>query len=254
MSVIEKTAHLHKYERLVGGLILVCSAATVCAQGDSQQFINRSQQGQQFVSKNQLLTPRKAQRATDRAREDILHGHPESAQRELTSALDMAPHYALALATVGALKLQGGNLDEAAKAFQQAVEQDPTLGAAQLGAAMVLIAEGRFKQSLMPLDRATTLLPSSWFVHLEAGVAHLGVGNTEAALQEVEFAERFAGSDPDGRSGVTYLRAMVCEVLKDRDRAMKYFAETIHLNPDGYYAALAKRRLERLQVAVTELK
>ena len=254
MSVIEQTTRLHRYGHLVGGLVLVCSAATACAQGDAQQFINRSLKGQQFVSKNQLLTPRKAQRAADRAREDMLHGHPESAQKELTCALDIAPNYAVALATVGALKLQAGNLDEAAKAFQQAVEQDPTLGAAQLGAAMVLIAQGKFKESLTPIDRATTLLPSSWLVHLEAGVAHLGVGNTEAALQEVEFAERFAGPDPEGRSGVTYLRAMVYDALKDPDRAMKYLAETINRDPGGYYAALAKRRVERLQVAVTDMK
>ena len=254
MSVKRQLALLHRCVCFLGAMILGCSAGQLCAQGGPLRCVNGSTQGQQFVSTNSLLTPRKAQLATDRAREDILHGDLKSAQKELTRALDVAPHYAVALATQGAVSLQAGNIDGAAKAFQRAIEEDSTLGAAYLGVGIALIAQRRFKEAITPLNHATSLLPSSWYAHLEFGLARLGTGDTEAALQEASLAEHFAGPDPERRSGASYLRAIICEVMKDPDRANKYLAETITRAPDGFYATLAKARgVERFQ-SVTDGK
>ena len=231
-------------------MFVVCCAEAVCAQSDALQFANEGAQGQQFVSTNQLLAPRKARQATDRAREDILRGRLDAAQKELSRALDMAPHYAVALAMQGAVNLQTGKIDAAAKAFEDALEQDQTLGAAYVGSAVVLIARDKYKDALIPLERAASLLPGSWYVHIEAGMANLGIGNTEAALKEAEGAERCAGPDPERRSGTSYLRGMVYSVMKDSARANKYLAETIARDPGGFYAALARRRANEFQFAV----
>ena len=254
MSVEERPTGVHKCACYLGTLMLVCSAASACAQGDVLQSINGSSQGQQFVSTNQLLTPQKAKQATDRACLDIIHGRLESAQQELRRALDVAPHYAVALTTQGAVDLQVGNIDRATKAFQQAVEDDPTLGAAYVGVGVVLIAQGKFKEALTPLNRATSLLPGSWYVHLESGLAHLGLGNTDTALQEADLAERFAGPDREKRSGAAYLHALTYAVMSNSDRAKKYFAETITRDPNGFYASLAKRGADKLQPTVTGWK
>ena len=249
MSVRKQPAALTIWKGLMGALIVVYSAGTACAQDDVTQFVNGGSQGQQFISANQLLTPRKAQQATDRAREDILHGHFDSAQKELIRALEVAPHYGVALAIQGAVNLQLGDIEAAAKVFHRALEEDPTLGAAYVGLAMVFIGQHKFKEALIPLNRATSLLPSSWYPHFEAGLAHLELGDTAAALQEADLAERFAGPEPERRSGASYLHALAYAVIKDSDRAKKYLAETISRDPRGLYATLAKRRsVERLQV------
>ena len=239
---------------LLGILILVSCIGSASAQRDESQFLNRNSQAQQVVSTNQLLAPRKAQQETERARQDILRGHLDSAQKELTSALNVAPHYGVALAMQGAVYLETGNIESAATAFQNAIDEDPSLGAAYLGAGMVLMAKGRFKEALTPLDRAASLVPNSWYMHLETGLAHLGLGNTNAATKEADLAEQSAGADPERNSGVAYLRAMVSKVMKDSDRTKKYLAEAISRNPDGYYASLAKRGTDRIQAAGSDTK
>ena len=251
MSVINKPALSHSYICSVGRLLLVFSAVSLFGQVDALQLANPGPQGQTYISTNQLRAPRKALQAADRARADILCGRLEAAQKELTHALDLAPHYAVAIAMQGAVNLQAGNIGGAEEAFKRALKEDPTLGAAYVGAAVVLIAEDRFKDALIPLNRATSLLPNSWYVHLETGLAHLGIGNTDAALLDAELAERFAGRDPERQSGSAYLRAMVYTAMKDSDKARKCFTETINRDPNGFYAALVKKNVVGFRAAVT---
>ena len=113
--------------------------------------------------------------------------------------------------------------------------------------AVVLIHERRFQAALPLLDRAEGLLPGAWFVHFAKAWAQLELGNTEAALKQAEFAERIAGTEAEKRSGVSYLRAMVCIHLNDVATAREYLAEAVERDRGGQYAALANREMERLQ-------
>ena len=88
---------------------------------------------QQFVSTNQLLTPEKAQKATERARDALLRGRYEEAQKQVTRALEICPNCAIALTLQGIMKIEGKNYAEAAQTFRQAINADPTLGVAYLG-------------------------------------------------------------------------------------------------------------------------
>jgi tetratricopeptide (TPR) repeat protein len=235
--------------------LLTSAGFVVAAQGtpppaqqiDSTELVNRSQ-GQQLVSKNQLLIPGKAWKSINQARENLMRGDLASAQKEVARALEIAPHCGVALTLQGALNLRMGHLDTAADSFQEAIDKDPTLAAAYLGLARILISEHRFKEALTLLDRATGLLPTSWHVHFQTGLAQLGLGNIEAARKEAASAEGLTGTDPARRSGVYYLHAMVSLEMKDIAGTRKYLADTITCDPHGYYAEQAKGWLERLHV------
>jgi len=178
--------------------MLAFSAGFTSAQVDSTQFAGKSQ-SQTNVSVNQLLTPNKAQRAAKKAREDLIHGRFESAQREAERALDVFPRCAIALNIQGAVSLWRSNYAEAARDFQRAIDADPALGSAYLGLGVTYTSQGRFKEALVPLDRASAFLPDSWAVHFEAALSHLGVGQPDTALKEIAYAERFMGVDPEKR-------------------------------------------------------
>jgi tetratricopeptide (TPR) repeat protein len=167
---------------LLGTLIVACSVQPTCAQIDSADLVDRSQV-RQMVSKNQLLTPGKAMKEAIRAREDFIRGHYESAQKKVDRALVIAPNCAIALTLRGVLDLQNGHTDEATNSFQEAIDNDPTLAAAYMGLAAVLISQKHFKEAVAPLDRATGLLPGFWYTHFQTGLAQLGLVNTEAALK-----------------------------------------------------------------------
>jgi tetratricopeptide (TPR) repeat protein len=225
---------------------LAFSAGFASAQVDSTKFLDKSQ-SQNNVSVNQLLTPNKAQRATKKAGEDLIHGRFESAQREAKLALDIFPGCAIALNIQGAVNLWRANYAEAAREFQRAIDADPALGTAYLGLGMTYTYQGRFKEALVPLDRAAAFLPSSWTVHFEAALSHLGVGEPDTALKEVTYAERFMGVDPQKRAGVSYLRGVALFQLKGYDAARVELNKALTLDPKGSYSTLARRRLEQLK-------
>ena len=231
---------------LFGTTVAACSVNSVFAQSDPNQLADRYSLQQRTISKNQMLTPEKALRATDRARKELIDGHLDLAQKQISQALDIAPHCGVALSIQGLIDAQMDHLDEAAISFQEAINNDPTLGSAYLGLGMVLIGQGHFRNSLVPLDRATALLPSAWIVYLEIGLANLGIGNTEGALAQANLADSFTDNDKHGKSGVAFLRALIQIRLQDVPHARAYLIQTINYEPHGCYASLARKDFEGL--------
>ena len=227
-------------------LMLLSSAEVALAQASLTQIVAAKLPKQYLVSTNQLLTPEKALRATARAHDDLQHGRLAAAQREIARALDIAPHCAVALDVQGGIYVQNGDYQRSADSFQQAIDADPTLGSAYLGMAESLMAQNRYKDAQIPLDRAEALLPSAWLVHYEAALAHIHLGEIQAAFRQTALADQFTGNDPYKRSGASYLRAMVYLKLRDSGNAKVYLKETVALEPNGYYSMLAKKGLEQL--------
>ena len=245
MRAFMQRSPIAKSSQLLAAM-LTLSAGFASAQVDSTKFMDKSQ-SQNNVSVNQLLTPNKAQRATEKAREDLIHGRFESAQREAELALDIFPRCATALNIQGAVNLWRANYAEAAREFQRAIDADPALGTAYLGLGLTFTYQGRFKEALVPLDRAAAFLPGSWTVHFEAALSHLGVGEPDIALKEVTYAERFMGTDPQKRAGISYLRGVALFQLKGYDASRVELNKALRLDPKGIYSTLARRRLEQLE-------
>jgi len=222
-------------------------AADVLAQGGSPRLLARNISGENSVSTNQLVTPDRALHAVQRARNHLIAGRIDRAQREITYALDISPHCALALNVQGAIHLVTRQFENASEDYHGAIQADSELGSAYLGLAISLIAQDHLNEALEPLDRAARLLPSSWLVYFETAGARLGLGDTEAALKQIGYAERFNEMDPERKSGTVYLRGMVYVNLRDYDRAKKYLGDAISYDPNGFYATLAQRRLEHLR-------
>jgi len=180
----------------MAALLLIPSVESLFAQIDPAQLINRSSSGPQTISRNQLLAPGKAWHAIERAQKELVAGHPDMAQREIARALGFAPHFGVAKVMQGAIDLETRNEEGARTLFQQAIDDDPVLGGAYAGMAVVLIRQGRFQAALPLLDRAG-LLPGAWFVQFAKGWAERELGDSGAALKQADFAERIAGSDSE---------------------------------------------------------
>lgn len=226
-------------------LAILALATEMFPQSGSSPFVTRDLSVQNTISANQLLTPKKALQAVESARNHLLAGHVDQAQKEVARALEISPHCALALTLRGSIQIEERQFKDAGVDFQDALEADPALGAAYLGLAMSLIGQRRFRNALVPLDRATSLLPGSWLVYYEAAIAHLGLGDADAALTQINYAERFTKMDPERKSGTAYLRGVAYIHLGDHDRAKKHFENAVAFDPNGAYASLAGRHLEQ---------
>ena len=231
--------------RLLAAL-LALSAGLASAQNGSGQLVETNSLAQSHVSVNQLITPGKAKKATEKAREALAHGHYEVALREAEHAIDIFPRSGIALSIEGAVNFSRANYAESSRDFQLAIDADPALGTAYLGLGMAFTSQGRFKDALVPLDRAAVFLPNSWMVYFEAALAHLGIGDPETALKEITYAERFMGADPKKRSGVSYLRGVAHFQMNNDILAIEELYEAVDRDPNGKYATLARGRLEEL--------
>jgi tetratricopeptide (TPR) repeat protein len=238
--------------------MLIVSISTLAtelfAQGSSSRLLVRTLPGQNTVSANQLLTPGKALRAAQRASNHLIAGRVDQAQMEITRALNISPHCALALNIQGAIHLETQQFENAGEDFHEAIQADSELGSAYVGLGMSLIAQHRLEEALEPLDRAVRLLPGSWLIYFEAALAHLALGDTEAALKQISYAERFTEMDPERKSGTAYMRGMICISQRDVERGMKYLEDAVVFDPNGVYATVALRRLERLRPIATTAK
>ena len=238
--------------------ILIVSLATLAtelfAQDSSSRLLARDLPGQNTVSTNQLLTSDKALHATQHARGHLAAGRVDLAQKEITRALDISPHCALALDIQGAIHLETRQFENAGEDFHEAIQADSELGSAYLGLAMSLIARDRLEDALGPLERATSLLPGSWLTYFEAALAHLGLGDTEAALKQITYAERFTEMKPERKSGTVYVRGMAYIDLRDYGHAKEYLEDAVALDPNGFYAALALNKLEQLKPIASNAK
>jgi len=232
--------------KVLATLLLGCAVSSAMAQIERPMSLLYPVQGQQSVSKNQLLTPTKALKAAKRAGDEFIRGHFDLAQREVDRALTIAPKCAMALTMQGALDLQKGQDEAAAARFQESIGDDPSLAAAYVGLALIHISHGRFKDALAPLDRAAGLLPGSWFIQFQRAAVEVGVGDYERALKQLKIASGLTGGIPERESGVSYLHALISLKVESASVARQYLASAVAIDPNGAYASLSQRALDSL--------
>src|SRR5581483_1812735 len=203
-------------------------------------------QPQTVVSTNELQAPHQAQAAIHQAREAMDRRRYPEARKHIARALEIYPKYALALELRGILNLREEHLDQACSDFQQAIEYDPNLGAAYLSLGAVYNRLGHFKEAVVPLNRAATMLPLAWTVQYEMALAYLGSGKYEAALQAISQAAEKNPAEADNRSSVFYTKARVLLALNDHPAARAAFEQSIRQDPTGRFAQLSQERLELL--------
>ncbi len=207
-----------------------------------------SRPGQDIITPHQMLAPITAQMATDNAVDALVVGDRDEAMRQVSNALDIFPHYAVALTLRGLIEMNEGRFDVGAADFEEAIRVDPAYAAPRLMLAAYYNDLGRFDDALVLLDRATRLLSSAWQSHFELARALYGKGDYEAALPAATQAIQLAPSTlgPQSRALLHYLRGHILAQLHDSEASKEEFEETLKTDPDGPLANSTRKALELL--------
>lgn len=121
-------------------------------------------------------------------------GYPERVLETFRQAVALDSSYALGHANIGRILEQRGLLEEAAAAYQRAVDAAPTYGPNYLLLAQAQVALGRPVPALVALERAGELMPAQRPLLLEAQAAILDrMGRREDARRMREAAARLRG-------------------------------------------------------------
>lgn len=113
-----------------------------------------------------------------------------------------------ALVALGVVYGQGGQPQDALRAFESAAERDTTLFQAQFNHGLALLKAGRAAEALAPLSRAASLLPQSFEANLSYGLALVMNQKYAEAVVPLEQARSLDADNPRAASllGTAYLR------------------------------------------------
>ena len=123
-------------------------------------------------------------------------GHTRKATAALTNALTLAPEIAQAHALGGFLFAAENRLGDAQKAFEKAIQIDPSLGNAWLGLGLVRIRLRDSERGRMDLQMAAILEPRRSLVRSYLGKAFGDAGDDATALMEFQRAKGLDTNDP----------------------------------------------------------
>lgn len=120
---------------------------------------------------------------------------PEAREAAL-EALRLAPELAKAHASLGLVRyLYEWSFAEAEKSFEKAIALDPSYPSAHHWYAMMLMAKGRYRESLEQIERARVLDPDSALYDAKKGTIFMAAGKLDEAEAHLRAAlERRPGS------------------------------------------------------------
>src|SRR5438128_1015496 len=127
----------------------------------------------------------------------------------------------------GASLAATGKLEEAIKAFQNALTLNPSMGDAHQNLALALVRSGRLQDALIHFRDAARLEPENATVHNIYAVMLGAAGRTDKAMQEFQATLRLA---PDSAATHVNLANLLAK-QHARDEAMAHYSEALRLNP-----------------------
>ncbi len=146
------------------------------------------------ISVAQMLVPRRALTAYDKACHAFTEEQFDKADGFLDQALEADPQFAGALTLRGLIEMQHQDLSAAQQHLEAAIQSDPNYGAAYMALGAVYNHQGRFDDAFEVSQRGITLSPRSWQGYFEMAKAAIAKGMYQKGLQLAKQAEKLGGS------------------------------------------------------------
>jgi tetratricopeptide (TPR) repeat protein len=171
-------------------------------------------------------------------------GKTDEAVAHLRKAISIDPDYLRARNDLATFLLAGGQLDQAAEELRRAVQIDPKAFNPRLNLGIVLVQQRDFADAADSLEKALSLDASSPAAHLYAGLAHLGLDDSDRAEQELSTAYQLGGAK---YALAQYHLGQLYMNKGERARALKAFETYLHDDPDAPNAEQVRRLIAILR-------
>jgi tetratricopeptide (TPR) repeat protein len=127
-----------------------------------------------------------------------------------------------------------GLLGKSAAEYNAALKFDPTDGTLYLGLANIYFSERRYREAVQQLQTASKYLPENASIYALMARANANLHERDAALQDVQLAEKYAGhgpqnsaSDPSALSDIYVATGQALTTLGDQKGAMEQFSKAL---------------------------
>jgi tetratricopeptide (TPR) repeat protein len=115
----------------------------------------------------------------------------------------------------------------------QAIERDTMYAHAYAVRSMAYIQSGRFDKAIHDLNTCLQYgIVTPERIYLQRANAHLGLGNSKAAMTDIEIAEK-GGIAPEW---IHFMRSVIYFQMRDYNKALDYAQATLEMKPDFDWA------------------
>ncbi len=137
--------------------------------------------------------PKAARKEFELASKAAQENKPDVAIAHLRKAISIYPTFVMALNDLGAQLLAQGKLEEAGDELRRAISIDGKAFNPNLNLGIVLVQQHRFAEAIEFLNRAVSLDATSPAARLYAGLAEMGLGNSDSAEKHLTAAYQIGG-------------------------------------------------------------
>ena len=202
------------------------------------------------VSVAQIMAPEKARKLRDRALEAFRRGQIGEAGKLAQQALQVEPEYADALTLCGLIELGNPDFSVPQETLEHALRLNPNDSMALIALAALYNRQSRFEDAFRVSERAASLAPKAWQAYLELAKASIGKNLCADALVLIRKAERLGGTR---YAEVHLVKAIGLYQLKFYSDSKYEAQRAIAREPAGPSAPVAKRLLAQLNADNTVL-
>jgi tetratricopeptide (TPR) repeat protein len=198
------------------------------------------------VSVAAMKVPEKARSAFAKAREAFANSKFDVAQKQVTKALAIYPQFAEALTLQALLYMQKNDLLQSEKNLESAIQYDPSYAMAYLALGTVFNSLGHYDDATRTLERSVSISPNAWQNYFEMAKAYLGKGMYAKALQ---LANKAQSLGPSNFGPIHLLKAyamMPQKLYRDATQELQAFLSKA---PQGQSAEQAQKMLAQAQAA-----
>ncbi len=198
------------------------------------------------ISATSLQAPKDAKKAYEKGLDANKKRKWKDAQRELEKAVAEYPKYAAAWHELGVAHQQQNQMDEARKAYAQALEADPKFIKPYLQLALLAAGEKKWNEVADTTDRMVRLNPIDFpQAFLMNSIANLNLRRPDVAEKSAREALKL---DPNNRMPkVQHVLGLALANKGDYAGAVEHIKTYLELVPDASDAEVVKKQLSELQ-------
>ncbi len=187
-----------------------------------------------------LTVPDKYASLVSRAKSLFEQGKLDDAERAYNEILNDDPNNLYALSNLGVVNYKAGKLPQSEKVLTKAVAIAPKDFFVNCTLGIVYYRQGKFEKAIESLTQAVTLDPSSATAHNYLGIAASQKGWFEAAVKELEKATTLNPNYPDAWFNLAVIYATSEPPSLDKGRECYHKAVELGAQPDPSLEKLFK--------------
>ncbi len=196
------------------------------------------------VSLRQLTIPEEAEEEYRKAITSLNQKKTEEAIEHLQKALELAPHYSIALNRLGTISYMSQNYVQAETYFRQALKHAPDSYPPVVNLGGALHSQGKLEEALEMNRRAVQMRPQDPLARSQLGQTYWALGQLDPAVKELKLAKAL---DPGHFSCPQLVLAEIYDQRKDYEGVVRELEEFLDEHPDSPLSGRVAESLNRVR-------